>query len=214
MSLRSRQIAYIFFGCVLTALSYLAPAPQMQRANQLAIRPPAIGDGWVHEGAQSLSDRELAMLDASQHARWVFRRSATGETVLVTIVEGPAGPLSAHHPSACFGSDSFQSVPAYSRRFTTQGDGAHELRIATFEPADMRQPMVSCVYTWFDGSHWLAPSSPRIELAGNHRLVRLQITMRHAAGTNSHVHRTLCRFAESLLDQQSTFIGAVGVNPG
>lgn len=199
----------VAFGCALTWLCVLA-APRSQDDGQTvphtAFEVPRHRGSWRVEQESPLSREEAGKIGARRNWRRLYRCEVTGQVVSATMIEGAPGPVAAHRPEVCYARAEVQPLgPARRWRF----GGRHQAACwcQTLVPLRPERWATSLAYAWHDGKAWKAPTFPRWELAGHPTICRLQLAIRHPAGTSSAAAATLKRFLSEVVLGQPPAVG-------
>ncbi|MCM2375130.1 exosortase-associated EpsI family protein [Aporhodopirellula aestuarii] len=199
VTLTITRLQVALLGCVLAFVSCLiTPASHSENSQPCAFELPETLGTWKLLEEGSLQESELEILHATDHWRRVYRCSRTNHTVVVTLVAGPSGPLASHQPAVCYARNEFR---LQNDAVTwTVPDRDDMFRFQTLEPRQIERPAMTIAYAWHDGDRWRAPRVPRIRLAGNAALQRLQITMRHPSGMAHDALGTMRQFVQLTVD--------------
>jgi hypothetical protein len=190
-------------GCGLAVASCLAmPASRHSAPVACVMGLPKVLGTWELVEETQLKEKELRVLEASDHWRRIYRCRETRQVIIVTWVVGPSGPLASHQPEVCYARHAFYSqrkahewaIPGRTDRF----------RIQTLEPRQIGQPALTVAYAWHDSERWRAPQCPRWQLAGHTDLQRIQVTMRHPSGMARRAHLAISQFLQLAIDAANT----------
>jgi hypothetical protein len=136
-----------------------SPAMEVAAA-RLADVPLTIGD-WQGE-ALALDPEAVAQAKLTGH--WIRRYShaATGRSLTVLLMCGPAGPVSVHTPEWCFGGAGYDMVgPAV--QYTVHTEPPAEFWTARFsKPARVLPEQMRIFWAWSASGTWEAPRQPRL----------------------------------------------------
>ncbi len=129
-------------------------------AARLAAVPLTLGD-W--QGEALTLDPE-AVAQAKLTGCWMRRytHAATGRSVTVLLMCGPAGPVSVHTPEWCFGGAGYDMVsPAI--KYPVQTEPPAEFWTARFhKPATVLPEQLRIFWAWSTAGTWEAPRQPRL----------------------------------------------------
>jgi hypothetical protein len=127
----------------------------------------------------------LDSIDADSLARagavgsWVrtYRHEGSGDVFSVILLCGRAGPIAVHRPEHCYRAAGYDIVTPITRTTLHPPDGTPvELRTAVFSKPGPEGPSALRIYwTWYTGSAWQAPESPRITFARLPALYKLYV---------------------------------------
>jgi hypothetical protein len=179
-------------GCLLT------PTSHSETSRALTFDVPDILGCWELQEHGQLQASELRLLQVKDHWRRIYHCRETQQVVVVTLITGPSGPLVSHQPEICYARSEFCSHSEATLWATASR--RDEFRFQTLEPRLVEQPAITIAYAWHDGDHWRAPHFPRFSFAGNAGLQRLQITMRHPAGTTRQAGAAIQQFIQLSVD--------------
>jgi hypothetical protein len=86
--------------------------------------PPMLGEWQVVEGSETTLDPEVARIaGCSDHVIRTYNNIATGQSVAVVILFGPAQKVFAHHPAVCYPAAGYQPVAETLSRTISCGTG-------------------------------------------------------------------------------------------
>lgn len=150
------------------------PEALARSASRLDQIPETIGN-W-HSVPRELSEREQRLAQISHFVRREYRHEETGYAVVLTVLCGPAGPMSVHPPTSCFEGVGYEL--ASGPNLVTMDNGA---RSASFNRAVFRPPqsmhseVVRVFWAWSTDGQWDAPPNPRIAYRGEPALYKLYV---------------------------------------
>jgi hypothetical protein len=126
-----------------------------------------------------------ASIDAGSLARagaigsWIrtFQHQGSGEVVTVILLCGRAGQMSVHRPEDCYRGAGYDVVTPILRTILDKPDGTPaEFRTALFsKPGPEGASTLRIFWTWYTGSAWQAPDSPRFTFARLPALYKLYV---------------------------------------
>jgi hypothetical protein len=107
-----------------------------------------------------------------------FTNPATTNVVAVFLLCGPGGPMSVHQPEHCYQGAGYEMIGAATPYHLKAGPGETpaEFWTARFRrqtPTGLME--IRIFWSWFTGSSWLAPSSPRLSLTRYPALYKLYV---------------------------------------
>jgi hypothetical protein len=142
-------------------------------ATRLCDLPLTLGD-WDGEplpiDAHSL---EVGQIDGYVQRRYVHRQSR--EAVLVSVVCGRPGPISAHTPEHCFQGNGYE-VAQPAARFEAPDEQAVFWTARFRRTDDLIAPQVRVFWAWTTTGAWRAVSYPRVEFARAPALYKLYVS--------------------------------------
>ena len=177
-----------------------------EAAARLSAVPATVGD-WNGRDLE-LDPRELQVAQAhgAVHRRYVHRRS--GSAVVLTILCGRAGPLSAHTPEVCYRGSGFEEVGTPSRCEPAGGAGsADRFWARRFEKASAIPIHLRVVYGWQSTGTWQAPDSPRLTFARRPVLYKLYVVRELARPDEPLAADPVLDFLRALLRPLRTALG-------
>lgn len=200
---RSRLRA-ILAGCGIALVGWASTqiSPRRQGVEQAAASetrfelPSRVGS-WELIERLSLPEKELAIFNASDHWRYVYRCRDTKHLLVATLIAAEGGPLLCHLPEVCYERNAFESHA--TPRLWRVDSASDEFRFQKLTPRDHSQPSVTVAYAWHDGQRWSAPAVPRMQLAGHPTLKRLYITARSPSGHASELERSMQTFLQKAI---------------
>jgi Protein of unknown function (DUF3485) len=140
--------------------------------------PDDIGP-WKGRPAEQDPDA-LAMAGAMGHWSRNFVHANTGEEVLVIVLCGRPGQMSAHRPEHCFTSAGFEmNSPALHYQLDNPST---EFWTAPFHKEESNGPVnLRIFWSWLGSSGWEAPANPRWTFSRERALYKLYV-IRASAG--------------------------------
>ncbi|MCC9599504.1 hypothetical protein LOC67_02950 [Stieleria sp. JC731] len=184
----------VIVGCMIALISCGMSIRSISRGfsdDQTFALPVQLG-AWTMVGNEELPESELEVLHATNYWRQSFKNKTNDQTVVVTFIAGPAGPLASHLPETCYARHEFASIGKAASWIVPNSE--HEFRFQTLVSRDIEQPSVTLAYSWHDGSHWCSPRYPRIQLAGHANLRRLMVSVRHPRGHSGNARQIIESF--------------------
>ena len=155
-------------------------------ADRLANVPSTIGN-WESTDSE-LSEREIQVAEITGYVRREYRNPKTGFTVNLTILCGPAGPMSVHPPTACFEGVGYTLIagptPTSTTVETQQGSTRSDFNKCTFKQGNSTVPeLVRVFWGWGKDGEWSAPASPRFAFRGQSYLYKIYVVDRWLEAT-------------------------------
>jgi hypothetical protein len=169
-------------------------------AAQLANVPSQIGN-WVSTDSE-LTEREIQVAGINGYVRREYTNPQTGFSVHLTILCGPAGPMSVHPPTACFEGVGYTLItgptPTTAKSDSTENSKLAEFNKCTFKQGDSSVPeLVRVFWGWGQDGEWTAPASPRIAFRGRSYLYKIYVVDRWLEATG---HQSLPQIESFLND--------------
>jgi hypothetical protein len=176
-----------FFGDLVcrSAAKSADQARLIESAAQAVARLPETIGPWHREAVAKLDDAAVQMLECRAYQSGQYRNEKTAETVDLTLLVAPAGPLVAHTPEVCYASANFEVVGGtHVETVRGSADQADQFGSVTLKSKSISLPNQLVYYAWrpYTG-RWQAPGSPRMSLGGQPMLYKLQLAM-NAPGLN------------------------------
>jgi len=116
------------------------------------------------------------VLQCHAHLHGIYTHDQTADSVVVAVLVGPSGPLTAHTPEICYSANDYEL--AGQRQQWTVNDLRGQVHSLWKIHANSRHslwPNLRVLYGWSQGRHWQAVSGPRFALAGLPVLYKLQL---------------------------------------
>jgi hypothetical protein len=168
------------------------PPDRAAAAERLARVPDTFGD-WRLLVEAPLEEGVAEMLQCAGWRNRSYRNRQTGDTVHVSILLGPPGPISVHTPEVCFTSQGHHLAgPAVARSYLvsseTPADRSNgpdprpiaQFWKATFDPDLGESTTLIAYYGWCDGRSWRAPRHARLAFGGLPYLYKMQLATKVA----------------------------------
>ena len=150
------------------------PRDVLAAAEKLNDIPSQFGN-WKSESSDEIPQSTLTMLECSGYILRTYENEETGETVRVSLLLGPSGPMSTHTPEICYSSRDY-TIQEDRHRVPLEIDGSNESFWAlTFQANNLDADMLRVYYAWNAGDHWSASENPRFEFAGRPFLYKIQL---------------------------------------
>jgi len=126
---------------------------------------------------------EAGVADALQCAAYlhgVYTNDQTGDTIVVAVVAGPAGPISVHTPEICYSAQNYEIAGDRQAIAISDNSGqSHTLWQVFANSRDPSHPNLRVLYGWSRGRQWEAVTGPRFAFAGLPVLYKLQVAGPH-----------------------------------
>ncbi len=112
----------------------------------------------------------------------------SGESVNVSIIFGPPGPIAEHTPEVCFSSRNFTQL---GKRKSTSIERPESSDITTprndfwfvdFQNNRSASQRVRVYWAWSTGDRWVAPDGPKSAFAGSRHLYKIQLSTTMLSG--------------------------------
>ncbi len=146
-------------------------------ADRLQTLPKEIGD-WRCTQEQPLADRVVEMLQCSGFVARTYVHNQTGRSVHLTLLVGPAGPMTVHRPEVCLPSREWEALGKVQKcPMEANGGESDEFFRCDFAAQTLSGQRVRIYYGWNRGDRWQAPDSPRIALGDASGLFKLQVNV-------------------------------------
>jgi len=158
---------------------------QMRAAAAKLEQVPRQVGPWRLQSTEEMGDVAVNMLECEGYAVGRYVNEQTGEAVQMTLLVGPAGPISVHTPEVCMASDAYKQLGERQRvqiRGSTGSDDA--FWAATFRSRNLREDTLRVYYAWSTGGGWSAPNDARYAFAGFPYLYKMQLGSSLPPGTN------------------------------
>ena len=144
--------------------------------------PTAFGR-WKMEESIELPDAVLHELQCAGYFVRRYSDKETGQSVMVSVLVGPAGPISVHIPEICYSSRDWQLLGTRQRsRVRDQGNNEFEFWSLTMESRGLDGGLLRVAYAWSPDGRWRAVESPRFTFAGQPRLFKFQLATAMQSG--------------------------------
>jgi hypothetical protein len=156
----------------------LNPAALARAAGRVAKIPERIGP-WSST-PRELPAQEARLAEVTAGLRRDYRRERSHDVVTLTLLCGPAGPLSVHPPEACLEGLGWQLSLGPVIVSPIPGTRLHK---AAFEPPEFSgTSILRVVWGWSSGSEWDVPDYPRLAYRGQSALYKLYAVSRDLRG--------------------------------
>lgn len=140
---------------------------------------------WRLRTSERMGDTEVNILQCVGHCVLTYENQETGETVTVTLLAGPPGPLLVHPPEVCYGGAGYQPLKQRERITVRDSEGSdHDLWIVRLQAGDLTERTLDVGYAWNAAGHWVAPvpgpplavwKHPRVLLSRHPYLYKIQV---------------------------------------
>jgi len=180
--------------------------PAIATAEQLlGRRLPERTGNWRLRKEQELESQVLKMMSCNAYIARVYEHDQTGALVTVTVLVGPAGPISVHTPEICYSSRDY--VVGRNRVKVPVDDDAgrhHEFWDVSLKARDSESSVQRVLYAWSTGEAWNATAHPRFAFAGAPYLYKLQLAARSPVAAKRDDFDPCQDFLRSFLAQCQT----------
>jgi hypothetical protein len=146
---------------------------QRQAGARLASFPEKFGD-WEMKRAEKLGPDELAQLEPYGYFQRVYGSRGNGASFNVTLLLGPAGPLSVHTPEVCYAGRDHEQLGERRKIELPRADGGAVWK-TTFRLKGVDGQRQDIYYAWSAGERWSAAENPRLSFAGRPYLYKMQL---------------------------------------
>ncbi len=181
-------------------------------AGKLVKIPSQFGD-WRLQSSESLDETSSRMLECAASMVRNYENQATGDTISVTLVLGPPGPISVHTPEVCFGSRNFKSRSEREKTAIPGGENEQdEFWAMNYAANNLRGDLIRVYYAWSKGDRWSAPKDARFWSAGQPYLYKMQLLARLAPGANEQSEDPCLKFLQEFLPAARDFLVAPSAN--
>lgn len=152
------------------------PPETMTQAGARLERIPSSIETWQLKSSDQLSETARSMLESAGDITRNYVDSASKTAIGITIIVGPAGPISVHKPEVCFPSQNFRLLGKHKKVKIRDASGVdHEFWMVDFRSEDLEARLLHVYYAWSTGGPWSAPDQPRFAFAGNLYLYKIQL---------------------------------------
>lgn len=133
-------------------------------------------DGWRATVDEEIDENAASQLKAAGSISRVYENPRVGR-VRMALVLGPCGPMSVHIAEVCLRGRDYRPAEDRHRITIPLPDGAEaEMWDVVMVSGQVEGYRQRVCYGWSKGDTWHAPDSPRIELAGNPYLYKLDVS--------------------------------------
>ena len=137
---------------------------------------------WRLVQSPAMKPGALEILQSVGHLQGGYSNDQTGESIVIQLVGGPSGPMSAHTPEICYAGHEYRMAGERKRTTVVDQSGReHSFWQLHALAQHIRRPDLEVLYGWSDGGAWDATNGPRIAFGGLPVLYKLQL----ARGTSS-----------------------------
>ena len=138
-------------------------------------RVPLSLDDWDGKDSE-ISDAEQKLAGMTNYLQRTYTSRQTGESVMITLMCGPTGPIAVHPPTACYQGAGYQQSGATRLAFVNI-PAAEVFAVADFfQPGHPEASQPRIYWAWSADGMWKVPDSPRLEFAGQPILFKLFVT--------------------------------------
>jgi hypothetical protein len=185
-------------------------------AKAVAALPTGIGQ-WQLARSEPFPQSVQRILGCRAHQSRVYVDGQTGDSILLTLLAGSAGSMVAHTPEVCYSSTEFEVDDAFKvESVRGTGEQADAIGHVVFRSKSLAGQRQSVFYAWrkFDG-HWETPQHPRLALAGQPMLYKLQLAIvcHDTAVDKNYASDTVRRFLADLLPILDEILKAAPESP-
>lgn len=123
-----------------------------------------------------------------------YTNQVTGKTVLMMLRGGPPGPIGHHHtPASCYHAVGFMDRGAdLTRQFATTSHPSNVFWVSNFEKPGAASTQRARVFWGYTGGNgWVAPKSPRVDLAGYQTCFKMYV-IRNLADPDESLDGDVC----------------------
>lgn len=145
-------------------------------AKELGNVPDHFGN-WQLQDSQPLDKTAITQLECAGYLNHIYINQQTGESISIAVIVGPTGPTSVHIPEVCLSSRNYEARDQRRRiPIITEASTTSELWCVNFRSPSVSADELRIYYGWNCGDGWVAPSEPRISMAGYPYLYKLQLS--------------------------------------
>jgi Protein of unknown function (DUF3485) len=161
-----------------------APADLVAAGAHLAEMPRQIGR-WSVSEESPIEKSALQMLECAGYANRRYIHQDSGQTISVTILVGPPGPIAVHTPEICFSSRAYD-IQGDRKVVGVMGtaDAENTFWRTDFKTKNAFADALRVYYAWSRGGPWKASAKPRFECAAAPLLYKIQLATPLARGTD------------------------------
>ncbi len=125
-----------------------------------------------HQPEEGVAD----VLQCAAYFHGVYSNDETGDTVVIALVAGLAGPISVHTPEICYSALDYEMAGQRQRVAISDKNGqTHSLWQVHVNSRHASRPNLRVLYGWSDGHVWTAAAGPRFAFAGLPVLYKVQL---------------------------------------
>ncbi len=146
---------------------FAPPAATQAAAGRLKQVPERFGD-WECEGSLEMSDATIEMLQCEDYLARRYVNQRSGETVEVSVILGPPGPIAEHTAEICISSRAYRLLGPRRKVVLAAGGAplagngqqhasAEELWVVDFRRNSPPADVLRVYYGWSTGRQWVAP---------------------------------------------------------
>jgi hypothetical protein len=149
---------------------------QSTAAKRLKEAIPEKHGNWRLVREVPFSEDVVNMLQCPAYVNRTYMHQQTGDVVIVTVLVGPPGPIGAHTPEICYGSQNYSILGnRQSIKIVDRQQKEHSLWQVSMEPKNATVAPQTVLYAWSTGESWSAANDPRLNYAGEPYLYKIQI---------------------------------------
>jgi Protein of unknown function (DUF3485) len=147
----------------------------LQAACDRLQRIPAEFGSWVSVD-RPITEREQRMAQIAGYVRREYRHQESGYVVTMTLLCGPAGPMSVHPPTTCFSGMGYSLASGPHPTQFQAGDAPLMLNKASFRaPTGVAAEVARVFWGWSTEGVWQSPQNPRLQFRGLPVLYKLYV---------------------------------------
>jgi hypothetical protein len=149
----------------------------LQTAAQRLEQPLPLRLGpWRLVKSTEMEAGALEILQSAGHLQGIYSNDETGDSVIVQLVAGPSGPISAHTPEICYAGQEYAMAGERRRIAISDLDGReHSFWQLQALSQHLSRPDLHVLYGWSAGNSWEATDGPRFAFGGLPVLYKLQL---------------------------------------
>ena len=167
-------------------------------AKKLNDIPSQFGN-WRLTSSDEITQSTLRMLECAGYVLRTYENQETGETVRMTVLLGPSGPMSVHTPEICYSSRDY-TIHETRHQVPIEIDGSSESFWAlTFQANSLDADMLRVYYAWNPGDHWSAPDDPRFAFADRPFLYKIELASSLPPGADPEAADPCHRFLKDFV---------------
>lgn len=140
-------------------------------------------EGYELAKVDQLDDRAVEILESQGEIVRTYICNETRERITVSVIVGPAGPISLHDPDVCYPNNGYRVLEEPRRKDFLLGDKPLSLWSTTLGSPEMGGEVIQVCWGWNDGQEWGAPDNARFHYAGAPYLYKIQVVTVRRPGT-------------------------------
>ena len=152
--------------------------PAMKAAAERLKSVPTQFRDWRMQREEEMDEVSANVLECAAYIDRQYVNDKTDEVVHVTVILGPAGPISVHTPEICLSSRRYRQMEERkpmrvpSKEPTDEPDKLWGL---TFKSRELSGHLLRVYYGWSRGGPWSAPESARRQHVGSPYVYKIQV---------------------------------------